>query len=225
MVSMNRLTTEKRAADHRLPRRGHLHPRHRPHDRRREEHRRQAAGRSRRRVLRRIRTACCATCRARRSSATRSGRSATPSRRTSPRSTGARSATATCGRGRRSTPTPSSCRRGSSVSAPRDDCWTFLMHDLRDRLAGRIQLTTDGAFQLPRRPSASRSAATSTTRSCSRCTARPEGGPDALQPADLHRHRRSHVIAGRPDPAKISTSATSSGRTSRCGWGCAASRA
>ena len=37
MVSMNRLSTE-RGADRRLPGRGQLDPRHRPHDRRGEEH-------------------------------------------------------------------------------------------------------------------------------------------------------------------------------------------
>ena len=49
---------------------------------------------------------------------TRSGRSATPSRRTSPRTSKARPATATCGHGSRSTPTRSSSRPGSSASAP-----------------------------------------------------------------------------------------------------------
>ena len=53
MVSMNRLTTEKRAADHRLPGRGQLDPRHRPDDRRGQEHDHEAPGRSRR-GLRRV---------------------------------------------------------------------------------------------------------------------------------------------------------------------------
>ena len=83
MVSMNRLTTEKRAAGHRLPGRGQLDPRDRPHDRRSEEHGHEAAGRLGR-ACRVHRTTRCATCRASGPGATRSGRSATRRRRTSP---------------------------------------------------------------------------------------------------------------------------------------------
>ena len=59
----------------------------------------------------------CASCRAERSSATRSGASPTRSRRTSRSSSEARPVTATCGPGRRSVRTPSSCPHGSLASA------------------------------------------------------------------------------------------------------------
>ncbi len=74
---------------------------------------------------------------------------------------------------------------------------------------------------------ASPSGARSTTRSCTRSTGRAErrGHERRYSPADLHRHRRSQVICAATPTRRRSPRATWSARTSRCGWGCAASRA
>ena len=115
------------------------------------EHDRQAAGRPRQGVHRVPWTARSATWTSSGSSATRSGPSATPRPKNVPdEHSGHASVTATCGPGRRSTPTPSWSRPGSSGSAPRRtatrSCATFARGCYP---AQRIQLTTDGFGSYP----------------------------------------------------------------------------
>ena len=133
------------------------------------------------------------------------------------------SATATCGRGSRSTPTRSWSRRGWSVSAPREDCYTFL-RDLRSRL--KVGQPHPTHHRRPRHLPAGRGRALAQRDRLRRhhqgVRQRRSRGSPPLLARDVHehpeaRHRRE------PRSHEGSATATSSARTSRCGWGCAAS--
>ena len=106
--------------------------------------------------------------------------------------------------------------------ADRDDAYVFLC-DLASRMADRIQLTTDGHTR-PTKASRSRPSAIR-----SRLGADPE---DLRAPPEGERRNtarpsasgtKTRVLKATPTPTG-SQRATSSGRTSRCGWGCGASR-
>ena len=94
---------------------------------------------------------------------------------------GARSATATCGPGRRSAPTRSSSRPGWSVSAP--PMTATFMHDLAQPARGAACRSPPTGFAPTGSGRSTPSGQVSTTRSSTRSTARPRRSGTALQPA------------------------------------------
>ena len=202
--------------------RGHEHPRHGARHRGREKHHHQAAGGAGR-ACAEYQDGALFDLPCTEFSATKSGRSATPRRRTCPMSTGTSSATATCGPGPRSAPTPSWSPRGWWVSAPR---------------RRRSFHTGLGISALQPRPAHHRRPT----------SVRERSGDDVAGNIDyamLHKIYESPGMSstnaatappsapgstfgsvnGDPDLDKVSHVATWSARTSPCGWACAASPA
>ena len=134
-----------------------------------------------------------------RSSATRSGPSATPSRRTSRRSTRATSGygdvwtwTAICA---------DTKLVPSWLVGERDVGRRRGLHARPRRPAGRPRAAHHGRAQaVPTAVGRGRSAATSTTRCSARSTAPTRSRANALQPGRLHRARSAASLKGDPDP-------------------------
>jgi hypothetical protein len=102
------------------------------------------------------------------------------------------------------------------------DCWTFL-EDLKGRLSGRIQLSTDGHATYRGTVGLVFGGGDMIGRSSSSTTRPPISGQAATaHPPAPARPRRS-ALATRTH--RRSAPATSSARTSRSVWGCAGSRA
>ena len=163
----------------------------------------------------------CATSRASASSATRSGRSSTRSRRTS---------------------------RPRSGEFGYGDVWTWVAIDADTKLVpsswsvgargartrrlharpgraacNRVQLTTDGQ-RLPRTPSGRAFEGDVDYARSSSSTAAHRAAGTAATARPCASARQNAPSRATPNPATTSRPATSSGRTSRCGWACAASR-
>ena len=99
------------------------------------------------------------------------------------------------------------------------------INDLASRLANRVQLTTDGHNPYLTAIDLAFGWQGSTTRSSSSSTARPAArATSAATAPPIARAPRSARSGASPTRTR-SRPATSSARTSRCGWGCAASRA
>ena len=205
MVSMNRLTTEKRAADHRLPGRGQQHPRDRPDDRRGEEHDHQAAGRPRR-GLRRLPGPRAARPALQDDRVRRDLGFCYAKQKNVPEQSRARPATATCGRG------PRICADTKLVPSwlvgerTVDDATAF-MRDLASRLAephpahdGRAQRS----YRRGRRGRLRQRGRLCAAHQDVRPQTRGERAP--LQPRRSAPGRSAASLTGDPDPDQISTS-------------------
>ena len=134
---MNQLSLERRAGSC-VPRGRQFDPGHVPYDRGVEGHHLSICWWTWASCARATRITSCGTCRPSGSSATKSGVSSARSKR---REGAGPRATATFGRGRRSTPTPSCVSLAGRRRSPGGQ---RVLRDLAGRLANRVQLTTDG---------------------------------------------------------------------------------